>query len=37
VTILETERLKLREFDQDDLDELAAMVGDKEQMTFYPP
>jgi RimJ/RimL family protein N-acetyltransferase len=36
MTILETERLKLREFAQDDLDELAAMVGDEEQMTFYP-
>jgi RimJ/RimL family protein N-acetyltransferase len=36
VTILQTERLKLREFEPDDLDELAAMVGDEEQMTFYP-
>jgi RimJ/RimL family protein N-acetyltransferase len=36
MTILETERLKLREFDQGDLDQLAAMVGDEEQMTFYP-
>ncbi len=34
--VLETERLKLREFARDDLDELAAMVGDEEQMTFYP-
>jgi RimJ/RimL family protein N-acetyltransferase len=36
MTILETERLKLRQFDQDDLDKLAAMVGDDEQMAFYP-
>jgi Peptidase dimerisation domain/Peptidase family M20/M25/M40 len=36
MTVLETERLKLREFDQDDLDDLAAMVGDEEQMTFLP-
>lgn len=34
--VLETERLKLREFARDDLDELAAIVGDEEQMTFYP-
>jgi RimJ/RimL family protein N-acetyltransferase len=34
--ILETERLKLREFNQDDLDDLAAMVADEEQMAFYP-
>jgi RimJ/RimL family protein N-acetyltransferase len=34
--ILETERLKLREFTHGDLDELAAMVGDDGQMTFYP-
>jgi RimJ/RimL family protein N-acetyltransferase len=34
--IIETERLKLREFEEGDLDELAAMVGDEEQMTFYP-
>src|SRR5919201_1430194 len=33
--ILETRRLTLREFHPDDLDELAAMVGDDEQMTFY--
>jgi RimJ/RimL family protein N-acetyltransferase len=36
MTILETQRLRLREFDLDGLDELAAMVGDGEQMTFYP-
>jgi RimJ/RimL family protein N-acetyltransferase len=35
-TILETERLRLREFAARDLDELAAMVGDPEQMTFFP-
>jgi RimJ/RimL family protein N-acetyltransferase len=34
--ILETQRLKLREFSHDDLDELAAMVGDGDQMSFYP-
>jgi len=33
--ILETERLKLREFSQDDLDDLAAMVADEDQVTFY--
>jgi RimJ/RimL family protein N-acetyltransferase len=33
--ILETRRLRLREFRPDDLDELAAMVGDEEQMRFY--
>jgi len=31
-----TERLRLREFLDSDLDVLAAMVGDREQMTFYP-
>jgi len=35
-TILETDRLRLREFTTQDLDELAAMVADPEQMTFYP-
>jgi RimJ/RimL family protein N-acetyltransferase len=34
--ILETQRLKLREFSQDDLDDLAAMVADENQMRFYP-
>jgi RimJ/RimL family protein N-acetyltransferase len=34
--ILKTERFKLREFRQDDLDALAAMVEDEEQMRFYP-
>jgi len=31
-----SDRLRLREFRDDDLDVLAAMVGDDEQMTFYP-
>lgn len=34
--ILETRRLRLREFSRHDLDELAAMVADEEQMRFYP-
>jgi RimJ/RimL family protein N-acetyltransferase len=34
--ILETRRFRLREFDQDDLDDLAAMVADEDQMSFYP-
>ena len=34
--IVETARLRLREFRHDDLDELAAMVADRDQMTFYP-
>ena len=34
--IVETARLRLREFGQSDLDELAAMVADADQMTFYP-
>jgi len=29
-------RLRLRQFRESDLDALAAMVGDAEQMTFYP-
>jgi RimJ/RimL family protein N-acetyltransferase len=33
--ILETERLRLREFTHRDLDDLAAMVSDEEQMRFY--
>jgi RimJ/RimL family protein N-acetyltransferase len=33
---LETERLRLREFAHGDLDELAEMVADVEQMRFYP-
>ena len=35
-TLVETDRLQLREFGAHDLDELAAMVADEEQMTFYP-
>jgi RimJ/RimL family protein N-acetyltransferase len=34
--ILETERLRLPEFSRDDLDDLAAMVADEDQMRFYP-
>jgi RimJ/RimL family protein N-acetyltransferase len=34
--ILETRRLRLREFTWDDLGALAAMVADVEQMRFYP-
>jgi RimJ/RimL family protein N-acetyltransferase len=34
--ILETRRLRLREFDHGDLDDLAAMVADEDQMRFYP-
>jgi [ribosomal protein S5]-alanine N-acetyltransferase len=33
---LQTQRLTLREFEAADLDELAAMVADEEQMHFYP-
>jgi RimJ/RimL family protein N-acetyltransferase len=33
---LTSHRLRLREFRDDDLDVLAAMVGDDAQMTFYP-
>jgi RimJ/RimL family protein N-acetyltransferase len=34
--ILETPRFRLREFQQEDLDALAAMVADEDQMRFYP-
>jgi RimJ/RimL family protein N-acetyltransferase len=34
--ILETQHVKLREFSPDDLDELAPMVADEDQMRFYP-
>jgi RimJ/RimL family protein N-acetyltransferase len=34
--VLTSQRLRLREFRDEDLDVLAAMVGDDEQMTFYP-
>jgi len=36
VGIVSSERLRLREFGDGDLDALAAMVGDREQMAFYP-
>jgi RimJ/RimL family protein N-acetyltransferase len=35
-SIVETQRLKLREFSPGDLGDLAAMVADEEQMRFYP-
>jgi RimJ/RimL family protein N-acetyltransferase len=34
--IAETKRLRLREITVDDLDDLAALVADAEQMRFYP-
>ena len=34
--VLETERLLLRELTRDDLDELAALLGDPEVMRYYP-
>jgi RimJ/RimL family protein N-acetyltransferase len=34
--IVETDRLTLREFRPGDLDDLAAMVADEDQMRFYP-
>lgn len=36
VLILETSRLRLREFTLGDLNNLALMVSDEDQMTFYP-
>ena len=36
MTIVETSRLRLREFRVSDLETLAAMVADDEQMRFYP-
>lgn len=36
MTILETERLLLREFTRGDLDDLAALLGDPEVMRYYP-
>lgn len=36
MTILETERILLREFTDSDLDVLAAMMADQEQMSLYP-
>ena len=35
-SIVETQRLKLREFGPRDVDELASMVADETQMRFYP-
>lgn len=35
-TVLETERVRLREFIPSDLDVVAAMMADKDQMTLYP-
>ena len=35
-TVLETERTRLRQFTRGDLDRLAEMVADEEQMRFYP-
>jgi len=35
-TVCETARTRLRTFSHDDLDALAEMVADQEQMTFYP-
>jgi [ribosomal protein S5]-alanine N-acetyltransferase len=34
--LIETDRLTLREFDDRDLDAVAAMVADEDQMRFYP-
>ena len=34
--ILETERLRLREFIRGDIDALAAIISDPETMRFYP-
>jgi RimJ/RimL family protein N-acetyltransferase len=35
-TVLETTRMRLREFTDGDLDVLAAMMADKDQMSLYP-
>jgi RimJ/RimL family protein N-acetyltransferase len=34
--VLETQRLRLREMQPDDLDFVAAMLGDPEVMRYYP-
>ena len=34
-SVLETDRIRMREFNTGDLDELAAMVADEDQMRFY--
>lgn len=36
VTVLETERLRLRQFEESDLDFLAQMLGDADVMRHYP-
>jgi RimJ/RimL family protein N-acetyltransferase len=36
MTILETERLRLREMADSDLDQMAALLGDPEVMRYYP-
>ena len=36
MVVLETERLRLREFVPDDIDALAAVLSDPETMRFYP-
>ena len=36
VPTLETARIRLREFSQEDLDPLVAMVTDEDQMRYYP-
>lgn len=35
-TIVDTTRMRLREFTESDLDDLATMVTDEDQMPFYP-
>lgn len=35
-TLLETRRVRLRQYRHDDLDELAAMFADEETMRYYP-
>jgi len=34
-SVVETDRIRLREFSRADLEELAAMIADEEQMRFY--
>lgn len=36
MTVLETERLRLREFEEGDLDFLTQMLGDEDVMRYYP-
>jgi RimJ/RimL family protein N-acetyltransferase len=35
-SLVETDRLRLREFSERDLDELAALVADEDEIRFYP-